>query len=112
MLEEQVGGPPLNPAEMGMPDPSQCRGDRAYMHGGVFKDLATVVRFYSTHNSLADAAQANPETGQPFGFPSVPETLAVKKLTHGPALDDRRVEAHIAFLNTLIDARYEPLLER
>ena len=42
------------------------------MHSQVFKDLATVVTFYSTHNSLADAAQVNPETGQPFGFPSVP----------------------------------------
>ena len=81
------------------------------MHSQVFKDLATVVTFYSTHNSLADAAQVNPETGQPFGFPSVPETLAVKKLTHGPALDDWRVEALVAFPNTLIDALYEPLLD-
>ncbi|WP_281353991.1 hypothetical protein [Mesorhizobium zhangyense] len=42
----------------------------------------------------------------------MPETLAVKELTHGPALDDRRVEALVAFLRTLTDARYEPLLDR
>jgi cytochrome c peroxidase len=83
-----------------------------YMHNGVFRDLSTVVRFYNRYNSRADAAQMNPETGQPFGFPSVPETLAVKELTHGPALDDRRVEALVAFLKTLTDARYERLIDR
>ena len=31
------------------------------MHSRVFKDLATVVTFYSTHNSLADAAQVMAE---------------------------------------------------
>ena len=80
------------------------------MHNGVFEHLRTVVSFYNRYNSRAAAAQLNPETGEPFGFPSVPETLAVKELTHGPALDDRRVDALVAFLKTLTDARYEKLL--
>lgn len=82
-----------------------------YMHNGVFTDLKTVVGFYNRYNSKAAAAQINPETGEPFGFPPVPETLAVKELTHGPALDDKRVDALVAFLKTLTDARYEKLLD-
>ncbi len=82
-----------------------------YMHNGVFEELKTVVSFYNRYNSKAAAAQLNPETGEPFGFPPVPETLAVRELTHGPALDDRRVDALVAFLKTLTDARYEKLLD-
>lgn len=82
-----------------------------YMHNGVFEDLRTVVGFYNRYNSRVAAAQLNPETGEPFGFPPVPETLAVKELTHGPSLDDRRVDALVAFLKTLTDARYEKLLD-
>lgn len=83
-----------------------------YMHNGVFGDLRTVVLFYNTYNTRSEARHINPETGQPFGPPPVPGTLAVDELTHGPALDDRRVDALVAFLRTLTDARYEELLDR
>ena len=33
------------------------------------------------------------------------------ELTIGPALDDQRIDALVAFLATLTDKRYEPLLE-
>lgn len=82
-----------------------------YMHNGVFQDLRTVVVFYNRYNSLAEARQINPETGQPFGSPDVPHSLSVKELTHGPALDDQRIDALVAFLTTLTDQRYEHLLE-
>ena len=82
-----------------------------YMHNGVFTDLRTVVLFYNKYNSKAKARQINPETGQGWRWPEVAETLAVKELTHGPALDDRRIDAIVAFLETLTDARYEHLLE-
>jgi len=82
-----------------------------YMHNGVFADLRTVVSFYNRYNSKATAAQINPETGRLFGSPPVPDTLAVTELTHGPALDDRRVDALVAFLKTLTDSRYEKLLD-
>lgn len=81
-----------------------------YMHNGVFQDLRTVVLFYNRYNSKTEAAQINPETGKPWGAAPVPETLSVPELTHGPALDARRVDALVAFLKTLTDARYEPLL--
>jgi len=82
-----------------------------YMHNGVFEDLRTVVLFYNQFNTTDVKRRTNPETGETFRMPAVPATLAVEDLTHGPALDDRRVDAIVAFLKTLTDARYEHLLE-
>ena len=81
-----------------------------YMHNGVFKDLRTVVLFYDKYNSRAPARQINPETGQPWAAPEVGGTLSLKELEQGPALDDQRIDAIVAFLRTLTDARYEHLL--
>ncbi|MEO0916654.1 MAG: methylamine utilization protein MauG, partial [Pseudomonadota bacterium] len=82
-----------------------------YMHNGVFEDLRTVILFYNRFNSRSEARQINPETGAPFGPPPVPATLSVEELTHGPALEDDRIDALVAFLKTLTDARYEHLIE-
>ncbi len=82
-----------------------------YMHNGVFENLRTVVLFYNTYNSRSEARQINPETGQPFGPPEVEGTLSMEELTTGPALEDDRIDALVAFLKTLTDARYEDLLE-
>lgn len=82
-----------------------------YMHNGVFNDLRTVVLFYNKYNTLAQARQINPETGKPWRGPEVPHTLDFKELTHGPALEDERIDALVAFMKTLTDARYEHLLE-
>jgi cytochrome c peroxidase len=82
-----------------------------YMHNGVFRDLRTTILFYNRYNSKAEARQINPETGQRWRPPEVPDTLSAKKLTHGPALDDKRIDALVAFLKTLTDQRYEHLLE-
>ncbi|MGQ9371897.1 cytochrome-c peroxidase [Azospirillum sp. A39] len=81
-----------------------------YMHNGVFKDLETVVRFYNKYNSIADSSRINPETGEPWGEPEVAGTLSTKELESGPALDTKRIKALVAFLKTLTDKRYEPLL--
>ncbi|WP_258548650.1 cytochrome-c peroxidase [Thalassospira profundimaris] len=81
-----------------------------YMHNGVFADLETVVRFYNKYNSKAKANQTNPETGKPWGAPEVSDTISIKELEQGDALDDQRIKAVVAFLKTLTDARYEPLL--
>jgi cytochrome c peroxidase len=83
-----------------------------YMHNGVFTDLETVVRFYNQYNSKSAKNRINPETGKPWGKPEVPENLSLTELEHGPALDDQRIEALVAFLHTLTDKRYEPLLEQ
>ncbi|MCV6548647.1 MAG: methylamine utilization protein MauG [Cohaesibacter sp.] len=82
-----------------------------YMHNGIFKDLKTVVQFYNRYNSLKKSAQINPETGKDWGKPEVPQTLDAKELTTGPALDEKRINALVAFMKTLTDKRYEHLLE-
>jgi len=82
-----------------------------YMHNGVFDDLRTVVLFYNIYNTRDPQWLINPETGAPFRPPEVPATLSVEELTHGPALDDRRIDALVAFMETLTDARYEHLLD-
>lgn len=83
-----------------------------YMHNGVFGDLRTVVLFYNSYNTKSEKRKINPETGHPFGPPQVADTLALTELTHGPSLDDKRVDALVAFMKTLTDARYEHLLEK
>jgi len=82
-----------------------------YMHNGVFEDLRTVVLFYNVYNTQNDARLINPETGEPFGPPEVSENISMEELTHGPALDDQRIDAIVAFLRTLTDRRYEYLLD-
>ncbi|WP_134076957.1 cytochrome c peroxidase [Rhodovulum visakhapatnamense] len=82
-----------------------------YMHNGVFEDLRTVILFYNKYNSKAAARQINPETGAPWAAPEVPDTLSMDELTTGPALDDERIDALVAFLGTLTDRRYEDLLK-
>lgn len=83
-----------------------------YMHNGVFADLETVVRFYNKYNSKAKANQTNPETGEEWGEPEVADTISLTELEQGDALDSKRIDAIVAFLKTLTDARYEPLLEQ
>jgi cytochrome c peroxidase len=82
-----------------------------YMHNGVFRELRTVVLFYNQYNSRSPARQINPETGEKWREPEVAENLSLKELQTGPALDDRRIDALVAFMKTLTDKRYEHLLE-
>lgn len=82
-----------------------------YMHNSVFEDLRTVVLFYNKYNTTNPARQINPETGEGFRLPEIPMNLSVTELTEGPALDDKRIDALVAFMKTLTDARYEHLLE-
>lgn len=82
-----------------------------YMHNGVFEDLRSVILFYNSYNTRSEKRKINPETGAPFGPPEVPENIAMDKLTEGPALEDQRIDALVAFLKTLTDKRYEHLLQ-
>jgi cytochrome c peroxidase len=81
-----------------------------YMHNGVFNDLRTVILFYDKYNSRNPARAINPETGEPWAEPEVPQTLSLTELETGPGLQDVRIDALVAFLKTLTDARYEDLL--
>lgn len=79
-----------------------------YMHNGVFQDLRTVVLFYDKYNNVTRTN--NPETGEVWAEPEVAMNIATE-LTDGPALKNNRVDALVAFLNTLTDERYEAQLK-
>lgn len=82
-----------------------------YMHNGVFSDLRTVVLFYNKYNSRSEKRQINPETGARWVEPEVADNLSEKELKTGPALDDKRIDALVAFMKALTDRRYEHLLD-
>lgn len=80
-----------------------------YMHNGVFKDLRTVMEFYDKYNDKTKIN--NPETNKPWDNPEVKETLALDELK-AKKLNDRKIDALIAFMKLLTDKRYEHLLEK
>lgn len=82
-----------------------------YMHNGVFQDLRTVVLFYNKYLARGSKAQINPETGADWGPPEVAENLALEELESGRALDERGIDALVAFMRMLTDKRYEVLLD-
>ncbi|PSL20908.1 cytochrome-c peroxidase [Shimia abyssi] len=105
-----VDGDPAQVAKFRTPTLRNVAVTGPYMHNGVFEDLRTVVLFYNQYNTRVEARRINPETGEPFRVPQYGKTLSFEELTHGPALDDQRVDALVAFMKTLTDARYEHLL--
>lgn len=109
MANPSVAGDPKQRGKFRTPTLRNVGVTGPYMHNGVFDDLRTVILFYNQYNTTDPKRRMNPETGKAFRVGQVPETLSVKELTHGPALDDQRVDAIVAFLKTLTDARYEHL---
>jgi len=80
-----------------------------YMHNGVFKELRTVLAFY---NPFILQTPINPESGNVWRPPEVDENLSHDLLRRGQPLNPARMEAIMAFLMTLTDKRYEPLLDQ
>ncbi len=105
-----VAGDPAQRGKFKVPTLRNVAVTGPYMHNGVFKDLRTVVLFYVKYKSKKPSRQINPETGERWDAPEVPENIAFEELTAAPALDDKRVDAIVAFLKTLTDRRYEHLL--
>ena len=105
-----VAGDPAQRGKFKVPTLRNVAVTAPYMHNGVFKDLRTVVLFYVKYKSKKPSRQINPETGEAWDAPEVPDNIAMTELTAAPALDDKRVDAIIAFLKTLTDKRYEHLL--
>ena len=84
----------------------------AFMHNGTFTNLRDVVAFYATRDT-------SPRRWYPLGrqvrrraqalpWPGQPERRALRNRRAGdaPALDDQEIDAIVAFLGTLTDARY------
>jgi len=112
LLENPAVSDPAEAGKFKVPTLRNVAVTGPYMHNGVFKDLRTVVLFYDKYNSKRADRQINPETGKPWAPPEVPGTLSMTELEHGPGLKDDRIDALVAFLKTLTDKRYEPLLDQ
>ncbi|WP_238138394.1 MULTISPECIES: cytochrome-c peroxidase [Glaesserella] len=80
-----------------------------YMHNGVFRELRTVLLYLDHFNNEKRAI--NPETQQAWESPEYAPTLAKQDLK-AKALTDHEIDALEAFLRTLTDERYEPLLNK
>jgi cytochrome c peroxidase len=78
-----------------------------YMHNGVFAELRSVLLFYNSYLLQGQHAQINPETGEPWAAPEVMENVAHEKLRVGVPMDPRGIDALLAFLQMLTDARFE-----
>lgn len=78
-----------------------------YMHNGVFADLRTAILF---HLRLQPGRDINPETGAPWAEPEIPESVAADALRGLPPLSDAEIASLTAFLTSLTDSAYEPLL--
>ena len=79
-----------------------------YMHNGVFKNLRTVLEFYD-HLGQGNRP-INPETNTTWGAPNVTTSIH-GVLSLNKSMTDNDIDAILAFLKTLTDARYEHLLD-
>jgi len=82
-----------------------------YMHNGIFNSLETVVAFYNKYNSKKKSRQINPETGAPWAPAEVDKNVSLEVLQSGPSLDEKRINALVAFMKLLTDQRYEQLIQ-
>ena len=80
-----------------------------YMHNGVFRELATVIKFYDHHLSGSDFT-INPETGVAWAEPEVAENISTTELQDGSNLSEDDVFALVCFIYSLTDAQYEDQL--
>ena len=111
VANSSVDGDPKQRGKFKVPSLRNVAVTGPYMHNGVFADLRTVVLFYNKYNSKKKSRQINPETGKRWTAPEIAENIDLEKLETGPGLDDKRIDALVAFLKTLTDRRYEHLLE-
>jgi cytochrome c peroxidase len=79
------------------------------MHNGVFRDLATVIKFYDHFLTDSDY-MVNPETGVAWADAEVSATISLTELQDGNKMDDADIDAMVCFLRTLTDERYEALI--
>lgn len=83
-----------------------------YMHNGVFQDLETVIVFYNQFILSNPESQVNPETGEAWREPEVPETIDFDLLEASQPIAPLQLPALVAFLEALTDRQYEHLLTK
>lgn len=80
-----------------------------YMHNGVFRELATVIKFYDQHLTGSEFT-INPETGVAWADPEFADNISTTELQDGSLLDEDDVFALVCFIYSLTDEEFEDLL--
>ena len=112
LLENPAVDDPAEAGKFKVPTLRNVAVTGPYMHNGVFKDLKTVVLFYNKFTLSNTESQTNPETGESWGEPEVPETVDLDLLRQGQPISSMQLSAIVAFLEALTDKRYEGLLRQ
>ncbi len=110
LLENPAVKDPAQDGKFKVPTLRNVAVTGSYMHNGVFKELRTVILFHDKYNAKSKKRQINPETGKKWAKPEVAVNLSLKILKTAAALDDKKINALVAFLKTLTDKRYEDML--
>jgi len=123
-LREALDDPSPDPGLLGNPeidDPLQAGKFKTptlrnvavtapYMHNGVLHSLRAAIKLHLYRGANNDGPHSNnPDTNMAWGQTDYPETVDREVLSTIGALGQADVDALIAFLRTLTDARYEAL---
>ena len=111
LLENPQVSDPAQAGKFRVPSLRNVAVTGPYMHNGVFQDLETAILFYDKYLLVNQDSSKNPETGEPWGDPEVVDTIDLDLLQQGQPITAVRARLLAAFLRTLTDKRYEPLLE-
>ncbi|MDO4431075.1 MAG: cytochrome c peroxidase [Lonepinella koalarum] len=101
----QVNGDVTQKGKFKVPTLRNVAVTAPYMHNGALVDLRTVLSFLNNPNLPKE--RQDPQ----FSMPEYAETIAHQYLKASP-LTEEEIDALIAFLETLTDERYLPLLEK
>lgn len=112
LLENPVVDDPAQSGKFKVPTLRNVSVSGPYMHNGIFKELRTVMLFYSKYLVSNETNRINPETKKPWRKAAVEHTVDLELLKQKQPLDDYHIDALMAFIETLTDRRYEHLLEK
>ncbi len=110
LLENPAVNDPAQAGKFRVPSLRNVAVTGPYMHNGIFQELSTAILFYGKFTLGDRQSQTNPETGELWGEAEVTETVNLELLREGQPINADRAKSLAAFLTTLTDQRYEPLL--
>ncbi|MDO8453177.1 MAG: cytochrome c peroxidase, partial [Sulfurimonas sp.] len=101
---------PLHDGKIKVPTLRNIAVTAPYMHNGVFQKLSTVVEFYDKYAN--EQRTINPESSKKWEDAEIAVGAKDRELLKkAKPLNERKIKALVAFMNTLTDKRYEHLIK-
>ncbi|MFA6195763.1 MAG: cytochrome c peroxidase [Sulfurimonas sp.] len=101
---------PLHDGKIKVPSLRNIAVTAPYMHNGVFQKLSTVVEFYDKYAN--EQRTINPESSKKWEDAEIAVGAKDRELLKkAKPLNERKIKALVAFMNTLTDKRYEHLIK-